>query len=117
MRTLLRSLIRNATVTSGEATDCLRIDAYIRHAAEMLPFEQVEIVNSTTGERSRTWIEGAAEGSGEVRISTVARAGDTISILSYVTLHEGQTLGHLPRIVTLDAGNHVRSVGEGSDPA
>jgi len=114
MRTLLRSLIRNATVTGS--ANALRLDAYILHAAELLPFEEVEMVNETTGARYRTWIEESAEGSGEVAVPTGARAGDTISIHSYVTLHEGQTLGHQPRVVTLGPQNRLLSAVEGSDP-
>jgi aspartate 1-decarboxylase len=108
MRTLLRSLIRNATVTGTSAA--LRLDAFILHAAELLPFEQVEIVNAATGERFRTWVEEAPEGSGEVSVN--ARKGDVVSILGFVTLHEGQTLAHKPRVVTLDEKNRVVSATE-----
>lgn len=109
MRTLLRSLIRNATVTASGAPG-LRLDAYILNAAELLPFEEVEIVNQTTRERFRTWVEPAAEGSGEVTVA--ARQGDVISIAAFITLHEGQTLAHKPRVVTLDPNNQVVSATE-----
>jgi len=107
MRTLLRSLIRNAivTATSTASSPSLRLDAYILHAAELLPFEEVEIVNDATGERFRTWVEPAPEGSGEVSLR--ARQGDVVSIAAFVTLHEGQTLAHTPRVVTLDDKNRV----------
>jgi aspartate 1-decarboxylase len=106
MRTLLRSLIQNATVTGP--SPALRLDAFILRAAELLPFEQVEIVNGR--ESFRTWVEEAPEGSGEV--SARGRKGDVISILSFVALHEGQTLAHKPRVVTLDSRNHVIAVKE-----
>jgi aspartate 1-decarboxylase len=114
MRTLLRSLIRNATVTATDVAG-LGLDAYVLRAAELLPFEEVQIVNVATGERFRTWVEEAPQGSGSVAVA--ARKGDVIEVLSFVTLHEGQTLGHKPRIVTLDAQNQVLSVVEGSDPS
>ena len=113
MRTLLRALIRNATVTVADAR-ALRLDAYVLRAAELLPYEEVQIVNTATGERFRTWVEEAAQGSGSVAVA--ARKGDVIEVLSFVTLHEGQTLGHKPRVVTLDAQNRVLSAVEGSDP-
>lgn len=119
MRTLLHAVIQNAVVTSASALwpVSLRVDAFVLHAAEILPFEQVEVVNTTTGERFRTWVEPAQEGSGEVALHagprSPARTGDTISILSFATFHEGQTLAHKPRIVTLGANNQVLSVGEG----
>jgi aspartate 1-decarboxylase len=119
MRTLLHAVIQNAIVT-GAATlwpVALRIDAFVLRAAEVLPFEEVDVINIATGERFRTWIEPAPEGSGEVAVHTGARApvrvGDTISIVAFATFHEGQTLAHRPRIVTLGANNQVVSVGEG----
>ena len=108
MRTLLRSLIRNATVTAPARG--LRLDAYILNAAELLPFEEVEIINDTTGERFRAWVEAAPEGSGEVAVR--ARQGDVVSIAAFVTLHEGQTLAHKPRVVTLDEKNRVLAATE-----
>jgi aspartate 1-decarboxylase len=119
MRTLLHAVIQNAVVT-GAATlwpVALRVDAFVLRAAEVLPFEEVDVINIGTGERFRTWIEPAPEGGGEVAVHTGARApvrvGDTISIVSFATFHEGQTLAHRPRIVTLGANNQVVSVGEG----
>jgi aspartate 1-decarboxylase len=119
VRTLLHAVIQNAVVT-GAATlwpVALRVDAFVMRAAEVLPFEEVDVINVATGERFRTWIEPAAEGSGEVAVHTgirsPVRAGDTISIMAFATFHEGQTLAHKPRIVTLGANNQVISVGEG----
>jgi len=119
MRTLLHAVIQNAIVTSAATLwpVSLRVDAFVLHAAEILPFEEVEVVNTGTGERFRTRVEPAQSGSGEVALHAGARSpvrtGDTISILSFATFHEGQTIAHKPRIVTLDANNHVVSVGEG----
>jgi aspartate 1-decarboxylase len=107
MRTLLHSLVENATVTGVGKTLSLRIDAFVLRAAEMLPFERVDVVNVTTGEHFQTWLEPAVEGSGEVQVHSGARKGDKIAILSFVQLHEGQTLDHRARVVSLDAQNRV----------
>jgi aspartate 1-decarboxylase len=119
VRTLLHAVIHNAVVTSAATLwpVSLRVDAFVLHAAEILPFEKVEVVNVSTGERFRTWVEPAQEGSGEVALHVGSRSpirtGDTISILSFASFHEGQTLAHKPRIVTLGANNRVVSAGEG----
>ncbi|HXH39804.1 MAG TPA: aspartate 1-decarboxylase [Thermoanaerobaculia bacterium] len=119
MRTLLHAVIQNAIVTSAATLwpVSLRVDAFVLRAAEVLPFEEVEVINVGTGERFRTWIEPAPEGSGEVSVHVGARSpvrtGDTVSILAFATFHEGQTLAHKPRIVALGANNQVVSVGEG----
>ena len=107
IRRLVRSVIHDARVTHvGSAA--LQIDAYVLRAAEILPLEEVEIVNQTTGVHLRTWIEAAAEGSGEVRMQG-AKPGDVITIVCYGMLHEGQTLDHKARVIRLDPQNRLLS--------
>ena len=106
MRAILHAVIENATVTRTGATRALRIDPYIMRAAEMLPFERVEVLNGR--ENFVTWIEPGVEGSGDVEFA--ARKGDVISIAAWAHLHEGQTVAHQPKFVRLDAHNNVVSV-------
>lgn len=108
MRAILHAVIENATVTQTGETRALRIDPYIMRAAEMLPFERVEVISGR--ENFVTWIEPGVEGSGEVEFA--ARKGDVISIAAWAHLHEGQTVSHQPKFVKLDANNRVLSVSE-----
>jgi aspartate 1-decarboxylase len=117
MRSLLRAVIHNAIVTAVDDAPpvSLRVDPYLMRAAELLASEEVEVVNVATGERFRTWIEAGAEGSGEVRVHAGSRVpirkGDTISILAFGILHDGQTLEHRARVVMLDGSNRVVEAG------
>ena len=86
MISLVRAMIRELTVTHGDARDALRIDPVLMRASDMHPFEEIEIINLTTGTRSRSWVEPAAEASGEVH-SPSARAGDRITVVAYTLLH------------------------------
>lgn len=119
IRRFVRAVIHNATVTTVEATFpiSLRIDRIILRAADVLPLEEVEIVNVSTGERFTTFAEPAAEGSGVVRVHSGSehhvRAGDLISIVSYGWLHDGQTLNHRAKSITLDAQNRITALTEG----
>ena len=108
MRRLVRAVIRNATVTAGDGLT-LRIDPVILRAANILPLEEVELVNHTTGERVVTFAE--VGGSGEVSAPRI-RAGDVISIVSWGLLHDGQTLAHTAKVVTLGEQNVVLSIQE-----
>jgi aspartate 1-decarboxylase len=110
MRRLVRAAIQNATVTRGEGLT-LRVDPLLLRAANILPLEEVEVVKHATGERFTTFVEAAAEGTGDVAIQRV-RAGDVISIVSWGLLHDGQTLAHRAQIVTLDAKNHPVALAE-----
>jgi aspartate 1-decarboxylase len=110
MRRLVRAAIRGATVTASEGLT-LRVDPILLRAANILPLEEVEIVNHATGERFVTFAEAGVEGSGTVAIARV-RAGDVVSILSWGFLHDGQTLAHQARLVTVDGSNQVISISE-----
>lgn len=110
MRRLVRSAIQNATVTQGEGMT-LRVDPLILRAANILPLEQVEVVHHATGERFTTFAEPATEGSGEIAVPG-SRAGDRVSIVSWGLLHDGQTLAHTAKLVTLDDENRVTGLTE-----
>ncbi|MFL6245393.1 MAG: aspartate 1-decarboxylase [Thermoanaerobaculia bacterium] len=110
MRRLIRAAIRNATVTRGEGQS-LRIDPVILRAADILPLEEVEVVYHATGNRALAFAENGEEGSGEIVVPH-ARAGDAVSILSWGLLHDGQTLAHRAKLVTLDASNRIVALTE-----
>jgi aspartate 1-decarboxylase len=112
MSNLVRSVIHNATVTqvSNDWPVALRLDPIVMRAAELLPLEEVEIVNISTGARSRTYVQPGA--AGEVRVFEAARPGDIISIIAFAQLHAGQTLDHRAKIVTLDANNNVITIAD-----
>jgi aspartate 1-decarboxylase len=118
IRRFVRAVIHNATVTHADSAwpVSIRIDDILLRAAELLPFEEVELVNIATGERFTTWVEPAPEGSGMIRVHSGeahhVRAGDVISVTSFGLLHDGQTLSHRARVLTLDAGNHIVSLDE-----
>jgi aspartate 1-decarboxylase len=111
MRRLVRAAIRNATVTESEGLT-LRIDPILLRTANILPLEEVEIVNHSTGERFVTFAEAAGEGSGIIAIARM-RSGDHVSIVSWGFLHDGQTLAHRALLVTVDGSNRVISIAEG----
>lgn len=108
MRRLVRAAIRKATVTTSEGVT-LRLDPLILTAANILPLEEVEIVSHVTGEHVTTFAEAGA--AGEVCAPRL-RAGDVVSVLSWGTMHDGQTLNHTAKLVTLDASNRVVAVDE-----
>ena len=114
IRRFVRSVIHNATVTEADAAwpACVRMDAILMRAADVLPHEEVEVVNTSTGGRFTTWVEEGAEG--ELRVHAGSehhvRRGDVVSIVSYGLLHDGQTLNHKAKIVEVDRGNRIVSL-------
>lgn len=108
MRRLLRAAIRNATVTTAEGQSLL-VDPVILNAADLLPLEEVEIVHHATGVRHTAFVEVGEAGECAV---PHARAGDVVSILAWGLMHDGQTLNHTARVVTLGADNIVIAAEE-----
>lgn len=109
IRRFVRALIRNATVTGAMDSAALRLDPVLMGAMEVRAFEEVEVVNVSTGARLMTWVEEGA--AGDVCIAHV-RAGDMITIVSHGLLHDGQTLAHKAKIIVVNAQNQVMTLTE-----
>jgi aspartate 1-decarboxylase len=108
MRRLLRAAVRNVKVTGGEG-QALLVDPVILNAADLLPLEEVEIVHHATGARHTAFVEVGESGQCAV---PHAREGDLVSILSWGLLHDGQTINHAARLVTVNDKNVVVAVEE-----
>lgn len=111
MRTMLRGKIHRATVTGadlhyeGSAT----IDADLLAAADILPYERVDIWNVTNGERFSTYVIEGKPGSGVVCINGAAahkaRKGDLVIIAAFTDLGEAEARTWEPRCVFVDGRN------------
>lgn len=116
MRRFVRAVISNAVVTSADSglPVSVRLDPLMLTAAGLLPYEELEIVSVATCERFTTFVEPGARGEVRVHSGTTrhVRIGETVSLISYGLLHDGQTLNHTARVVTLGAGNEVVAVEE-----
>ena len=114
MSNLVRAVIHNATVTqvASDWPVALRLDPVIMRAAQLLPLEEVEIVNLSTAARSRTYVQPGDAGEVRVFAAASAGAGDIISIIAFTQLHAGQTLDHRAKVVTLDANNNVITIAD-----
>ena len=120
-RTMLKSKIHRATVTQADLNyvGSVTIDADLMDAADLLPGEQVAIVDVTNGARLETYVITGERGSGVIGINGAAarlvHEGDTVIIISYCTVTDAEARTLTPRVVFVDAGNSI--VGTGGDPA
>jgi aspartate 1-decarboxylase len=115
-RTMFRSKIHRATVTMAELyyEGSITVDKELLNAAEILPYEKVQVVNLNTGARLETYtLEGPA-GSGMIclngpaaRLGTV---GDEIIIITYTTMSDEEAKKHKPKIVLVDKNNKVDKI-------
>ncbi len=118
MRTILKSKIHRATVTDADLNyeGSITIDPVLMEAADILPFEQVDVVNINNGARLTTYAIGGTRGAGELAINGAAarlvNVGDTVIILSYQETEDEAARSHQPRLVYVDSENRIRhSIG------
>jgi aspartate 1-decarboxylase len=120
-RTMLKSKIHRATVTQADLhyVGSVTIDAELMAAADLLPGEQVAIVDIDNGNRLETYVIEGEPGSGVIGINGAAarlvQPGDLIIVISYMVVDDAEARTLVPRIVHVDADNRI--VGTGSDPA
>ena len=120
-RTMLKSKIHRATVTQADLhyVGSVTIDEDLMDAADLLPGEQVSIVDVTNGARLETYVITGPRGSGVIGINGAAarlvHEGDLVIVISYCTVTDAEARELRPRVVFVDADNRV--VGTGADPA
>ena len=116
LRTLCKSKLHRATVTEANVqyAGSITLDADLMKAADLLPYEQVHVVDVDNGARLVTYCMEGAAGSGIVCMNGAAarlvKAGDRVIVISYAQLAPEELAGFIPRIVLLDQRNRVREV-------
>ncbi|MFO0691704.1 MAG: aspartate 1-decarboxylase [Myxococcota bacterium] len=113
-RTLLKSKIHRATVTEAniEYEGSVTIDKDLLEAADMLPYERVDIWNCTNGNRLTTYVIEGERGLGQICINGAAahlmKPGDKVIIASWVDVPDEQCRGFDAKRVFVDHENRIR---------
>jgi aspartate 1-decarboxylase len=121
MRTMLKSKIHRATVTRADLhyVGSVTVDEDLLDAADLLPGEQVAIVDVTNGARLETYVIPGERGSGVLGINGAAahlvHPGDLVILIGYGLMDEAEAKDLLPRVVHVDRANRVVELG--ADPA
>jgi aspartate 1-decarboxylase len=120
-RTMLKSKIHRATVTQADLhyVGSVTLDADLMDAADLLPGEQVAIVDVTNGARLETYVIEGERGSGVVGINGAAahliHPDDLVILISYAQMDDELARQYVPRVVHVDAANRIIELGD--DPA
>ncbi len=110
-RIMLRSKIHRATVTakSLDYEGSITVDRALLEAADILPGEQVHVLNLNNGLRLETYVIEGKENSGEVVLNGPAarlgEVGDKVIIVAYGLLSEAEAAKHQPKVIRVDAKN------------
>ena len=109
-----KSKIHRAIVTEADLNyeGSITIDADLMDAADILPHEQVQILNVNNGERFDTYALRGPRGSGVICLNgpaaRLAHVGDTVIILTYAAMEREELLRHVPTVVFVDKKNRIR---------
>lgn len=120
-RVMCKSKLHRATVTGAdlEYEGSITLDPVLMQAAELLPFEQVHVLNLSNGARFETYAIPGAPASGEVVVNGAAarlvQRGDRVIILSYADYDEAELRDFRPCFVFVDGANRITGFGSGGE--
>ncbi len=110
-RTMMKSKIHRATVTDANLNyvGSITLDRDLMDAADILPFEQVAIVDINNGARFETYAIEGPRGGGDVCLNGAAarlvHPGDLIIIITYAQYDAAELADFAPTIVHVDEKN------------
>ena len=114
IRILMKSKIHGATVTEANLryTGSITIDKNLLRAADICPFERVQIVNLHNGSRVETYVLEGAAGSGTICMNGAAarwaEVGDKVIIISYGLLTSAEIKKHRPKVIFVNDKNRMK---------
>ena len=115
-RILFKSKIHRASITDAnlQYEGSLTIDQDLMDAADILPYEKVDVVNINTGDRFTTYAIKGERGSGEICLNggaaCLGRKGDRVIIITYVHLSEPEIKTFESKAVLVDKDNKIKSI-------
>ena len=121
MLNMMKSKIHRATVTEANLNyaGSLTLDPLLMEAANMVPFEQVQVLNINTGARFETYLIPGERASGTVCLNGAAarlgHPGDLIIAITYAWMDDQAAKTHVPTVVHVDPTNRIVAVD--SSPA
>jgi aspartate 1-decarboxylase len=111
---MLKSKIHRATLTGTELhyEGSIAIDQNLLELADILPGEQVHVLNVNTGDRLVTYAILAPAGSGTIMLNGPAArlgmAGDPVIIITYCDLEDAEARRHKSKVIHVDPQNRPR---------
>lgn len=122
-RTMLKSKIHRATVTDAslDYIGSITLDQELMEAADILPNEQVHVLDLSNGARFETYAIEGERGSGVVCVNGAAARlvapGDKVIVLSYALIPEEQCRSFHPKVIFVDEKNTIvaTSTGPGTE--
>jgi aspartate 1-decarboxylase len=113
-RLMLKSKLHRLTVTEADVNyeGSLTLDADLLEAADILPYEEVQVWDVTRGTRLRTYAMRGESGSGVVCANGAAalliHPGDLVIVATFASYDDRTLREHCPTIIHVDDRNRIR---------
>jgi aspartate 1-decarboxylase len=111
--TVCKSKIHRAVITEANINyaGSITIDADLMRAADIVPFEKVQVANVTNGERLETYVIEGKAGSGIICLNGAAalkgKVGDIIIIIAYGIIDRNEGAYYKPIFIKVDKQNKI----------
>lgn len=115
-RIMCKSKLHRATVTQAELyyEGSVTIDADLMEAADILPYEKIQVVNINNGSRFESYAIEGKRRSGTICINGAAArnaaVGDHIIIITYANYTEEELKIFKPTIILMDKDNRIKDI-------
>ncbi|HAK00440.1 MAG TPA: aspartate 1-decarboxylase [Bacteroidales bacterium] len=112
-RIMCKSKIHRAVVTDANLNyeGSITIDEALMEAADLLPYERVQIVNNNNGARFETYVIRGKRNSGTICLNGAAarlvQPGDIVIVISYMLVSQDDLADFKPKILAVDAQNNL----------
>ena len=113
LRHLMKSKIHRATITSADLhyEGSLTVDEDLLEAADLMEYEEIQVVNVNNGARFNTYVIPGPRGSGVLQLNGAAARlglpGDLVILIAYGAYTEQEAAHYQPRVVFVDEKNRV----------
>jgi aspartate 1-decarboxylase len=110
---MCKSKIHRATVTDANLNyeGSITIDKHLMDAANILPFERVQVLNINTGERAETYVIEGESDSGTIccngALARMVEIGDLLIIVAYGLMEEQEAKKIVPKVVYVNKQNQI----------
>ena len=113
LRVMCKSKIHRATLTDANLhyEGSITIDSDLLEAADIMPYEKVQLVNINNGNRLETYAIEGKRGRGEICLNGAAArlgaAGDLVIIISYATVDDLEAREWEPKLIRVNEHNQI----------
>jgi aspartate 1-decarboxylase len=113
-RTMLRAKIHRIRVTECdvEYEGSLTLDSELMQAADLVPYERVDVYNVDNGNRFSTYLIEGPRGERDCCVNGAAArlvsVGDKLILAAYTTVPVGAVKDHAPTVVLIGEDNQIK---------